>query len=352
MSNLFTLTPRLEQVLRKLTKQERSFIGRIQSRVNVWLTRIEAHPFFRIYGGFLRKQSHPALPQTRPAMDLDNLFFLSAILHLMVFLLVMQIKVTSPVTSEESPVVVRILDLAQRAEPSPNNTSKRAAAEVPRVPSQTPSASVPPKAPVEPKPVAPSPKISPAAVPEPVLPGPKVLAEVPRQNAPVAEPSPIESLVQLPTRQPGNVEPPIPAQVEFPPATAVGEVAVRVPEVLRRGEHSVKGAADSGSPPPLLSSPDFAPYLEMIKKRVQAVWKYPEGLTGSHRISVIFVLDRAGTLVRTEVADSSDPRLDQGALQAMRIASPFPPIPESLKELSGAPLRMRFNIDFGIKRGR
>jgi TonB family protein len=89
----------------------------------------------------------------------------------------------------------------------------------------------------------------------------------------------------------------------------------------------------------------------MIKKRVQSVWKYPEGMTGSHRINVIFVLDRAGKLVRAEVADSTDPRLNNSALQAMRSASPFPPIPESLKELAGSPLRMRFNIDVGIRTG-
>jgi TonB family protein len=91
------------------------------------------------------------------------------------------------------------------------------------------------------------------------------------------------------------------------------------------------GAAANRGTPPVLSSPDFAPYLEMIKKRVQSVWKYPEGMTGSHRINVIFILDRAGKLVRAEVADSTDPRLNNSALQAMRIASPFPPIPESLR---------------------
>jgi TonB family protein len=90
----------------------------------------------------------------------------------------------------------------------------------------------------------------------------------------------------------------------------------------------------------------------MIKKRVQAVWKYPEGLSGAHQVNIIFVLDRAGKVVRAEVADSSDPRLAQGAIQAMRTASPFPPIPDSLRELAGWPLRIKFNVELGVKTHR
>jgi TonB family protein len=88
----------------------------------------------------------------------------------------------------------------------------------------------------------------------------------------------------------------------------------------------------------------------MIKKKVEGHWKYPDGLPGKHTVNVLFVLDRGGKLIRFEVLDSTDPRLERSAAQAMREASPFPPIPENLREhLAGTPLRMKFSIDFGVK---
>jgi hypothetical protein len=36
----------------------------------------------------------------------------------------------------------------------------------------------------------------------------------------------------------------------------------------------------------------------------------------------------------------------------MRRAAPFPPVPESLRELAGEEIRIRFTIDFGVKATR
>ena len=352
MANLTTLAPRLEKTLGRLKKQEQSLGGRIQNVSNLWLTRLEAHPFLKTYGGFLRKKTRPTSYLSQPAIDLDHLFPLSLILHLVLFLLLLQTRVTPPVTTKEAPVVVRILDLGQPAAESTRETPKRAPIKAPRPASKAPATPLPPKTPTEQKPtVAPSQETAPAPAPAPVLPGPRTLAEVPRENVPASAPASPESLVQLPTRQSETVQPSISTRIDLPTAPGAAETGASVPEGLRRSDNRPTSAPGSGGAPSTLSSPDFAPYLEMIKKRVQSVWKYPEGMTGSHRINVIFVLDRAGKLVRAEVADSTDPRLNNSALQAMRSASPFPPIPESLKELAGSPLRMRFNIDVGIRTG-
>ena len=101
--------------------------------------------------------------------------------------------------------------------------------------------------------------------------------------------------------------------------------------------------------PSAIQSPDFAPYLEKIKRRVESAWDYPEGIPGKHQVSLVFVLDLGGKLVRVEVLDSKNAEIDRSALMAMRAASPFPPIPESLKDLAGWPLRIKFTIDFGVK---
>ena len=39
-------------------------------------------------------------------------------------------------------------------------------------------------------------------------------------------------------------------------------------------------------------------------------------------------------------------------MQAMRKASPFPTIPESLRDLAGDEIRIKFTIDFGVKAAR
>ena len=37
------------------------------------------------------------------------------------------------------------------------------------------------------------------------------------------------------------------------------------------------------------------------------------------------------------------------AVEAMRRASPFPPIPENLKDLANTPLRMQFTVTIGVR---
>ncbi len=63
-----------------------------------------------------------------------------------------------------------------------------------------------------------------------------------------------------------------------------------------------------------------------------------------------FVLDIDGRLVSVEVVNSTDPRLDGPAIEAMNRAAPFSPIPETLKELAGEPMTVKFNVD--VKRGK
>ena len=81
----------------------------------------------------------------------------------------------------------------------------------------------------------------------------------------------------------------------------------------------------------------YASYLEHIKNKIQNVWVYPEeaAQTGQQgRLLVLFSIDKNGDLVRLKLIRSSGyPLLDQAALQAVKDASPFPPLPK------------RFNLD-------
>jgi TonB family protein len=347
----------LERTLAQLKKQEQNLWGRIQGASNVWLARLERNAFVNSYATLFRKRNGTSPYLSEPVIDLDSLLLLSLIFHLILFLLLTRFSVLPSPITPKAPIVVHILDSGQPAAPeTKKEPPKRSIAK--KTPSRTPVRPRPqPKAaPVQvakPAPVNPAPQPLPAPAPLPPLPQPKTIAQAPQEKIASVAPPSAESLVQLPTRQSepaGSL--PAAHTAPVPGIPRAGDAAEPLPEGLRRGDTRQPGTAGGKTNLPALASPDFAPYLEMIKKRVQAVWKYPEGISGAHQVNVIFVLDRAGKVVRAEVAGSTDPRLASGAIQAMRTASPFPPIPDSLKELAGWPLRIRFNVEFGVKTHR
>jgi TonB family protein len=98
-----------------------------------------------------------------------------------------------------------------------------------------------------------------------------------------------------------------------------------------------------------ISSADYNRYLSQLKKRVESVWKYPEGVAGTQRVAILFTLDRAGRLIQSEVLESTDARLNASAVEAMKRAAPFAPIPENLKDLANTPLRMQFTVTIGVR---
>jgi TonB family protein len=216
------------------------------------------------------------------------------------------------------------------------------------------------------------------------LPGPKSLAtDTRRESVNIKETSP-DSLVRLPTKEttptalPGGTPDSEAGQTNSGTARATVDAGIRalkegaqIPGALKGtgsgiGPYGVQGGTKNGtglagggtgtgtgggSTTGLKGIPaaDFNKYLEQLKKRVESVWKYPEGVSGRQKVAVVFTLDRAGKLVRADVLESSDTRLNASAVEAMRRASPFPPIPESLKELANEPLRMQFTVLIGVR---
>ena len=98
-----------------------------------------------------------------------------------------------------------------------------------------------------------------------------------------------------------------------------------------------------------LSNADFNNYLNQLKRRVESVWRYPDNVNGVQKVVIRFALDRAGKLTLSEVLESSDSRLNASALEAIRRASPFPAIPESLKDLANEPMIIRFEVAIRVR---
>ncbi|MBI1993715.1 MAG: TonB family protein [Deltaproteobacteria bacterium] len=222
-----------------------------------------------------------------------------------------------------------------------------------------------------------------AADSAPALPRPKLLADLGRPRPFAVKESAPDSLVRLPTKD--SVTGPAPAAnqnlnqrslaalkgkgdgegiralnegAQIPGAlkgTGTGTGPYGVPGGIREGSGIRGGGTGSGSGGGSSSglkgalSADYNQYLKLIEKRVFSVWKYPDGVTGVQKVSVRFTLDKAGKLSQVEVLDSTDPRINGSALEAMKKASPFPPIPESLRDLAGESLIIRFTVDIRLR---
>ena len=236
-----------------------------------------------------------------------------------------------------------------------------------------------------------------APPPKPVvLPAPRVLAADSRQAAVNTKETSPDSLVRLPTREaptqlPGSTAADIEMnQKSLAALKGVGEgpgikalkEGAQIPGALKgtgsgAGPYGVPGGSKSGtglagggtgsgtgggSNTGLkgLASSDYnqfvclrlracQEYLDQLGKRVESVWKPPEDVTGVQKVSVRFTLDRAGKLIEAEVLESSDSRLNASAVEAMKRASPFPPIPENFKYLANDPIIMVFKPTLKIK---
>jgi TonB family protein len=78
----------------------------------------------------------------------------------------------------------------------------------------------------------------------------------------------------------------------------------------------------------------YYPYAKMIKERIQLHWTYPMAARERHlqgNLLVIIRLERNGRLVNAYIARSSGYQiLDSRSIQAIELASPFPPFPETI----------------------
>lgn len=229
-----------------------------------------------------------------------------------------------------------------------------------------------------------APKEEPASTPQvAALPAPKVLAEAGHaQPIAVRETSP-DSLVQLPVKESvkalAGAASSEDKQKSLTALRGTGNEAgikalkegLQLPGALKgtgsgAGPYGVPGGSQSGSGISGggtgkgtggggrsglqgKSEADYTSYMKLIEQRAKSVWKYPEGVTGVQKVTVRFTLDKAGKLSQADVMDSTDSRLNSSALEAMRKASPFPPMPENLQYLAGEPLIVTFTVSIRVR---
>jgi TonB family protein len=249
--------------------------------------------------------------------------------------------------------------------PGPSADAPTPAPPAPKAP-PTPPAPPAPKAPPRP-PVAakPTPAAPPRETPRPVASAPQ-----PAERGEIPAPRPAPQTAEAPRPAP---EPP--REAVSAPQTPPGPVAMAppaaAPDIRRRPGGSGGGGIGTGGlggsgggrggimgePVPLDSKdPDFRDYLERVRALIKKNWGYPcvknqdtrECEYRSARLVVDFGILRDGPVQFVEIRQPSGlPIYDDYAVNAIKLASPFPAIPAALmarieRGSTGLPIRVNF----------
>jgi len=235
------------------------------------------------------------------------------------------------------------------AAPAPPALAPKVAPTLP-APRVAPAPRQPTSAPSRPEPPAPErPSVASAprepAVPETPAPDAQAPRVVPAPAPPVE--SPVSESVRAPEAPPREATPASPA----PRVAAVPEPReplIDSRSALRRGGPGPGGAGGKGEgwagiegePIPLDSTdPKYNDYLDRVRRMIKEKWGYPcikDTATGhcdykSARLVIVFGILKDGRVPMLEVAQQSGYEIyDDYAANAIKLASPFPPVPASL----------------------
>jgi TonB family protein len=128
------------------------------------------------------------------------------------------------------------------------------------------------------------------------------------------------------------------------PDLMLGATPIAQAPPSKLGTSSSAGQDDDDDEP--TQEVDMGPYLKHMKTAVQAKWQPPKGLE-QKKVVVIFTILKDGTITDPEIAEpSGEASVDQSALQALKAASPLPPLP------MGAPktIRVKYKFEWKITR--
>ena len=308
------------------------------------------------------------LPEDRTNRYLVVTVVVSVLLHVLVgLLLIMGGNMEQRIISKRGESLLVDIAPDKPKETAPlGNPSRPVGPDAPAPPRQ--AASPAPPTPPAPKvaPIPPTPAAAaPAPAPRPAPPTPKV-ADTPKEapKAPRAEPAPPKSEEPGP---PSKVAPPAPVpeptqtakatspQSSTPPqqlgAPTPPRVASTPPEssptsgMFRRGGggglKGGRGGIEGEAIPLDTPDPKYQDYFNQIRERIKSKWIYPyeassRGIGGE--LSIEFGIAKSGELQFIERRRSSGVELlDDYAMRAVQLASPFPPVPDAISK-GGLPI--------------
>ena len=238
------------------------------------------------------------------------------------------------VVKKGEPIVV---ELQNPEEFAPRGNPARPLSPFPPTQPEAPKAQAPPRPKAEVRPAPPAPK--------PVLPAPKAPPATPEQAVAKAQPAEPEGLKPLPPAPPKAAPQPEPAAPPREEAGSEGgaERQAAIPPGTQRepGGGGLRGGRGGieGEPIPLdTKDPRYTDYFDKIRRRIRANWIYPReagerGIGG--QLLIEFVIAKDGHLAAIDLRHSSGVEiLDRFALNAVKLAQPFPPVPDSVAKVA------------------
>jgi TonB family protein len=269
------------------------------------------------------------LPQDRSRRTLVLAIVTSFLFHLFVlvpFVVMPGLFQSAPYLKRGEPLLVDIAPerpeekapLGNPARPvAPPESAARPTPPAPR------SAPAPPRVAPAPRPAPPAPA-PPRAVAK-SAPAPEPLVKTPEPVTPAPEPAPAETAQSAP-------DPSGPSQPQV--------AAARPPSIWRQpgGGGGLQGGGRGGvdgQPIPLdTPEPKYQDYFNKVRERIKSKWVYPRpagerGIEGE--LLIEFHIAKDGRLEFIELRHSSGTAiLDDAALTAVKLAQPFPPVPDDI----------------------
>jgi len=115
------------------------------------------------------------------------------------------------------------------------------------------------------------------------------------------------------------------------------------------GDGYLRGTGGTGTGTSVVSKsacferPSVRAYLVEVKDRTIGRWVLPPGLSSDQTVTLRFNLDSAGSASRVSLVDATDNALGASAVDALRSAAPFPPMPSDARCLSQVPIVATFS---------
>jgi TonB family protein len=212
-----------------------------------------------------------------------------------------------------------------------------------------PAPPAPKAAPVPPTPAAPriaeAPKVAPKAPPA----APKSADPGPAPKATLPTPAPDQSQSAKAAPQPPTAPPQPLAPAADPRVASAPPQPPSAAAMFRRGGggglKGGRGGIEGEAIPLDTPEPKFQDYFNQIRERIKSKWIYPyeassRGIEGELQIE--FGIAKSGELQFIEKRRSSGVELlDDYAMRAVQLASPFPPVPDAISK-GGLPINGSF----------
>jgi TonB family protein len=219
---------------------------------------------------------------------------------------------------------------APKAAPIPPAPQSAAAAPAPRQAAPAPKVADAPKEAPKAPPASPQPEEGPGPKAAPPAPAPE-----PAQTAKTTPPQPPQS--STPAPQLGAPTPPRVASTPPESSATSGMFRRGGGGGLKGGRGGIEGEAIPLDTP----DPKYQDYFNQIRERIKSKWIYPyeassRGIGGE--LSIEFGIAKSGELQFIERRRSSGVELlDDYAMRAVQLASPFPPVPDAISK-GGLPI--------------